>query len=175
MHPFVIAGRLIYFHADARAIAGPEAGDLAGRPVTVVTAHWPGVGRRPLMLIDVAGGQGRLQGPALRALSRALLPAMRSPSLGLVALLALGGLVWPPLLGVALVYAGWRAVWRWQRRREIEAELASHLIGQVAGQWPPAADAASLPAMLAAGAAAYRSVRSFQISGNSTTSSILRR
>jgi hypothetical protein len=173
MHPFVIAGRLVYFHADARAIAGPEAGDLAGRAVTVVTAHWPGVGRQPLMLIDVAAGQGRLQRPALRALSRALLPPIRSASLGGVALLALGGLVWPPLLVVALLYAAWRAAWRWQRRRAIDAELSSHLIGQVAGEWPRAATAASLPAMLAAGA--YRSVRSFQISGNSTTSSILRR
>ena len=52
-------------------------------------------------------------------------------------------------------------------RGEIERELAAYPIDQIAADWPRAAAAATL--------ADYRSVRSFQISGNSTTSSILRR
>ena len=160
------------FRADARVIAGADAGEFSGRPVTVVTAEgWPGHEGRPLLLVDVAGGQGRVRHEGVAALARAVQPPVRPLPLAAALGLALLSLWWAPAAAGAAMLAVLVAVRRRLMRREIERELAAHLIEQIAADWPRAAAAATLPGMLAG----YRSVRSFQISGNSTTSSILRR
>jgi hypothetical protein len=172
MQPFRVQGRSVRFRADARVIAGAETGELAGRPVTVVTADGlAGFEQRPLLLVDIAGGHGRIQNRGVAALARALLPALPSRWLAVAVALALGSLWWAPAAVGALACALGLVARRELLRREIQGELESHLIDQIAAHWPRAAAAATLPGMLAD----QRSVRSFQISGNSTTSSILRK
>lgn len=172
MQPFRVQGRVVGFRADARIIAGADAGEFEGRPVTAVTAEGvPGLAQRPLLLVDVAGGQGRIQAAGVAALARALLPPVHAGLLGLAVALAALSLAWAPAaIGAAASALGLAARRAWLGRA-IQRELEAHLIDQVAADWPRAAAAATLPGMLAD----YRSVRSFQISGNSTTSSMRRR
>jgi len=98
--------------------------------------------------------------PGTRAVARALTPPMRPASVVTFGVLSWLSLLDPLALVLAVGYGGVRWARRTLLTRSIQCEFEAHL---------GLAFSATVPA------AAYRSVRSFQISGNSTTSSILRR
>jgi hypothetical protein len=118
-----------------------------GQPPLALAAMWP------------QQRQAWTLGDSVGQLAREAMPPMRTASVGLALSLAAGSLAWAPLAACAVAYCGWRATRRalLRHRLRTEIEVALHR-AIVTGEAPD-----------------YRSVRSFQISGNSTTSSILRR
>lgn len=103
--------------------------------------------------------QAWMVGQAIEQLVEESLPPMRPGSVGAALALAAASTLWAPFALAAVGYGGWRASRRalLRHRLRTEIECALHRL-IVTGEAPD-----------------YRSVRSFQISGNSTTSSILRR
>lgn len=113
----------------------------------------------PLVTLDLDSYQAQVQPNAVLELARSLSRPMRIRSVAVALILALLSLEWAPWAVVAVAYCAWRLVRRAYKTRTLAAEIEMHLIRQLGMEWPTI----------------QRSVRSFQISGNSTTSSILRR
>lgn len=161
----VPAIRLVRRAADALQFpAGELPPDVPRSRLLVVCAELDGRPTLPLMAVEPEALQAWMLDGGTRALVEQAVPPMRPGSLGFAVLLAAGALWWAPLGLAALAYAGHRGLRRATLRRRLQAHIEDTLRVWLAEE-PP-----TLP--LAPG---YRSVRSFQISGNSTTSSILRR
>ncbi len=118
----------------------------------------------PLMAVEPASRQAWMLDGGTRSLVEASLPPMRPGSLAFAALLGVGAFWWEPSGLAALAYAGHRGMARALRRHRVQREIETALRRWLAEDPPGSAEAPG-----------YRSVRSFQISGNSTTSSIFRR
>jgi hypothetical protein len=140
---------------DRRAPSGPGAlratewlcAERSGRPPLALAAMRP------------QDRQAWTLGEAVGALAEEAMPLMRPVSIGIALALAAGSLLWAPLAAAAMSYGLWRATRRALLRHRLRTEI----------------DGALHHAIVLGDAGDYRSVRSFQISGNSTTSSILRR
>jgi hypothetical protein len=154
--------RLPRHAADSELPGGREVDRPAavGSRLEIVYAEREGQPPLPVMLFDADVRCAWLIDSGTCALADALMPAMRPASVGVALLLALGSLAYAPLAIVAAGYAGYRMLRREFRRRVLHAQVEAHLCRTLLDE-PPQTD--------------QRSVRSFQISGNSTTSSILRR
>ncbi len=150
------------YAADNPALASlplPQPG--AGRRLQVVCVERAPLPPLPLMVLDEATHEAWMLGAGTRRFAESRMPPTRPASVGAALPRAVGSLAWPPLAIGAVGYAGYRAARRSFRRRMLHAETEVALTRWLADH--------------AGDGAAYRSVRSFQISGNSTTSSIVRR